>query len=202
MNRLMMLQVRGVGCGRVSARLCRTQGPRPAAACWRRWRCAVRSTSSQASTSASVVIGRDWSRYSSPPRMAHSMSCGQPKCRATPLANCQRRYTSRPRRQGCRRRPSSTGHSSFAPAARYACLSAITASSTRPVSFSSRSTSGCTRPETTVSPSPQLASRSISRLRPSCGLAVKSTPATSAETCRCTMTAMATRDGSISCSRR
>ena len=57
--------------------------------------------------------------------------------------------------------------------------------------------SGFTAPDTTASPSPGLASITVSCRVPVTGLAVNITPATAASTSRCTTTASATSPWSI-----
>jgi hypothetical protein len=66
-----------------------------------------------------------------------------------------------------------------------------------PDAVSTTKWSGLTAPDTTASPSPELASITASRRLPVTGLAVNITPAASASTMRWTTTARATVAGSM-----
>ena len=70
---------------------------------------------------------------------------------------------------------------------------------TRPLSPSTTSVSGVTRPPTTASPSPQVALITARSRRPLTGSAVNNIPAASAGAIRCTTTARLTVAGSIPC---
>ena len=78
-------------------------------------------------------------------------------------------------------------------------FSAVSRLTGRPVDFFTVMVSGVTAPETIASPSPQAPVIITSSRRPVTGLAVNITPAASANTNSCTITARATSSGAMFC---
>ena len=142
----------------------------------------------------SVVIGRDCRMKRLGPASAHSMSCGAPKTFSTLSARRASFCATASEIDGLSARAGETGRSTGEPVGEKAVSTdfvEIERSTIRRLPRSITKRSGVTLPETSASPRPQQASTMMRSGLPETGSAVKTTPAASAATSCCTMTAMA-----------
>ena len=162
--------------------------------CW--WPTETKTWLSSSATSGMgnrVVIGRLWTNWKSSSARHHSMSCGEPKWASMRRPRSASRTTCASVNAGCAWRAGSISCSCVPPAGAAwtaSCLVAIavvTISPSRTVE-----TSTLTRPETSASPRPTVASTKATFRFDVMGSAVNRTPAASGKTICCTTTAIST----------
>src|SRR5512136_3271593 len=137
-------------------------------------------------------MGRDWRIKVLPFEIAHSISCGEPKCDSIRLPRETRSPIWESSREGRLCLAGSMSRVRLCPSWRYIpfVLTPILLSAITMGSFLQTNRSGVTMPETIDSPSPQLDSITASSFFPLTGFAVKSTPDESEGTISWTTTAI------------